>query len=64
MKLNNKPKRAWINQPSENQPLHRLHGQNVLAIREREGIARVYPTSGQVESLEVLENCLSSGWNQ
>lgn len=56
--------RAWINQPSVLQRLHRLHGTMVLATAEpgRPGIRRVYFPSGPVVSMDVPAECLSVGW--
>lgn len=52
-------RRMWINQPSTLQPLHHLHGVNVLA----EG-TKVYFLSGPTISMEVPTNPnpLSEGW--
>ena len=59
-------KRMWINQPSTNQPLHKLHGTNVLVksyVFEDWGDSiTVWFTSGEVISQLVPKNCLSSGW--
>jgi len=55
------PKRMWVNQPSTLQPLHDLHGTNVLAIPEREGY-RIYFLAGPVISQEASTLCLSDGW--
>lgn len=49
--------RMWINQPSTLQPLHHLHGTNVLAVGRR-----VYFLSGPVISMMVPERVLSRGW--
>jgi hypothetical protein len=47
-------KRYWINQPSTMQPLHHLHGTNVLAIYEYYGsTSKVYFLSGEVISMQV-----------
>lgn len=54
--------RCWINQPSANQPLHHLHGTNVLAYREGESTYRVYFLSGPVISQQVPVNAISKGW--
>ena len=51
-------KRMWINQPSSLQPLHELHGRNVLTIDEE----TVYFTCGEVVSMMVPQNTLSEGW--
>ena len=56
------PKRMWVNQPSTLQPLHNLHGTNVLAILEREGIYRIYFLFGPVISQEAFALWLSDGW--
>jgi len=57
------PRRMWVNQPSKSQPLHYLHGVNVIAILERDNItARIYPTAGETVSLQVPWAVLSEGW--
>lgn len=57
--------RYWINQPSENQPLHHLHGLNVLAPRNITTTSvTVYPVKGETVSLIVLAVCLSRGWKK
>jgi len=59
----NKPERAWINQPSKLQPLHHMHGQRVIAVRERDGdTIRIYLLEGPVASMDAFSNCLSAGW--
>lgn len=58
----NLPFRAWINQPSTLQPLHRLHGTRVLAVAEYDDIYRVYFLSGDTISQQVPAACLSIGW--
>lgn len=55
-------KRMWINQPSVLQPLHHLHGTNVLAYREDGDTYRVYFLSGNVISQRVPGFALSDGW--
>lgn len=52
-------KRMWINQPSTRQPLHHLHGVNVLA-----DDTRVYFLSGPIISMETPRqpSPLSNGW--
>lgn len=55
-------KRMWINQPSTLQPLHKLHGTNVLAKRDTDATCRVYFLSGDVVSQQVPKGVLSSGW--
>lgn len=58
----NLPFRAWINQPSTLQPLHRLHGTNVLAVEEYTDTYRVYFLSGETISQHVPATALSRGW--
>jgi hypothetical protein len=54
--------RAWINQPSNLQPLYHLHATNVLAIYEYDNTYRVYFLSGDCVSMQVPGNYLSKGW--
>ena len=65
MEGNNNMKRMWINQPSNLQHFHYLHGTNVLAMDEpySNGTARIYFLSGSVISQNIPYNCLSNGWN-
>lgn len=56
------PKRMWVNQPSTLDPLHDLHGTNVLSVLEREGVYRIYFLAGPVISQEASSLCLSNGW--
>ena len=51
----------WINQPSNLQPLHSLHGENVLAISEGNNW-RIYFLKGEVISMIAPRNTLSKGW--
>ena len=62
MILDNLPRRVWINQPSTLQPDPRLHGMNVLAIRDTDMMARIYYLSGPIESQQVSYLSLSEGW--
>lgn len=55
-------KRMWINQPSTLQPLHHLHGTNVLAAHEYDDTWRIYFLSGPVVSQQCSGLCLSEGW--
>jgi len=57
-----KLERMWIDQPSTTQPLHRLHGTNVLAVREDDRYMRVYFLSGDVISQLASSYWLSKGW--
>lgn len=54
--------RMWVNQPSTLQPLHHLHGTNVLAMREDRCTCRIYFLSGKVISQQASPLCLSNGW--
>jgi hypothetical protein len=36
-------RRMWINQPSTSQPLHHLHGTNVLAVEDDRGAIKERP---------------------
>lgn len=54
--------RMWINCPSDLQEFHKLHGTNVLAYREGEGMYRVYFLSGTVVSQQMPYYSLSNGW--
>lgn len=54
--------RMWINQPSTQQPLHQLHGKNVLAVKESENMYRIYFLSGDTISMRAHSNTLSWGW--
>ena len=54
-------KRMWIDQPSTLQPLHSLHGTNVLAQPETDKVMRVYFLSGDVISQRVPNEALSPG---
>jgi hypothetical protein len=57
-------KRMWINQPSTLQPMHDLHGVNVLASVQpyTENTVIIYFLSGDIVSQVALKNCLSEGW--
>lgn len=56
--------RMWVNQPSTIQPLHHLHGTNVLAIPEGDDgrTFRIYFLSGDTISMEASWLWLSRGW--
>lgn len=60
--LDNAPQHMWINQPSTLQPLHHLHGTNVLAIHETDQTMRIYFLSGDAVSQHAPNNTLSPGW--
>lgn len=55
-------KRMWINQPSTLQPLHHLHGTNVLASHDYSDTWTIYFLSGPVVSQQILILALSDGW--
>jgi len=52
----------WINQPSTQQPLHHLHGTNVLAVHEYGYTFYVFFLSGPVHGMQVPMTALSRGW--
>lgn len=54
--------RKWINQPSTLQPLHKLHGTNVLAGYESETTSIIYFLSGPIVDQLAPNLCLSDGW--
>jgi hypothetical protein len=54
--------RMWVNQPSTLQPLHALHGTNVLAAPESESLFRVWFLSGETISQQAPRSALSPGW--
>ena len=59
------PERMWVNQPSTLQPLHHLHGTNVLAIRDSDsgrssGTMRIYFLSGPIVSQQTFRECLNT----
>ncbi len=56
-----KLQRMWINQPSELQFFHNLHGTLVLAEINGNG-ARIYFLSGPVISQDCFSSALSPGW--
>jgi hypothetical protein len=51
--------RAWINQPSTLQPLHRLHGTYCIAVEDRPGNVRLYFTEGAIHSMDADPICIS-----
>lgn len=55
-------RRMWINQPSTLQPLHDLHGVNVLAYPEYDDTFRCFHLSGECVSFHASRSCLSEGW--
>lgn len=60
----NIPQRMWINQPSTLQPMHHLHGTNVLAIPDTDSTMRIFFLSGGVVSQQAPISALSPGWRQ
>lgn len=51
--------RAWINQPSTLQPLHKYHGKVCIAYDNHTDDLTVYFTSGPIHSMTVLRECVS-----
>jgi hypothetical protein len=58
----NLPQRMWVNAPSTHDPMHCHHGERVLAIHDYGGIARVYPITGEVVSMQMPWRSLALGW--
>ena len=60
-----RPVRAWINLPSADHPLHKLHGKLVITnphkMRDNDFI-EIYFTEGDVISQIISVNCLCEGW--
>jgi hypothetical protein len=56
------PRRMWVNQPSTLQPLHKRHGENVIAVLDYKDTYRCYPISGEVSSFQCRSQSLSEGW--
>jgi len=62
-----RPYRAYINQPSKHQPLHKLHGKFCIAvpntlngnILDSELVIDIYFTEGPIHSMRVLKRCIS-----
>lgn len=56
-------RRARFNQPSTNQPLHRLHGANVYLFDEFTGarLVRCFPLDGSLD-FPADPRCFSDGW--
>ncbi len=63
MSKHDNPRRMWINQPSTAQPLHHLHGTNVLAYQEDETTYEIFFLSGDIISQQASYLSLSEGWN-
>ncbi len=58
------PRRMWINQPAATQPLHKRHGQNVIAVPDYGNGHRCYPLSGETVSFYAPAGCASEGWTK
>jgi hypothetical protein len=54
--------RAWINQPSTLQPLHKLHGTRCIVVEQYFDSVRVCFTNGDIVAMDVPTLCLSKGW--
>lgn len=60
--------RAWVNQPSKQQPFHEYHGMLVIAVPEDENhccifpVSGPYPQDGDIISMRCPNLCLSPGW--
>lgn len=53
--------RAWINQPSTQQPLHDLHGTHCIVNDLDDNCVDIYFTEGDVYSMRVSRQCISRG---
>jgi hypothetical protein len=62
IKLNNIPRRVWINAPSIYQCYHKYHGINGLAIEENDKVARFFFLNGDFISMLVPIMYLSENW--
>lgn len=57
--------RYWINQPSSLQPLHKHHGERVIAFKEYQGSFRAFfAKNGNNISMSVSPLALSQGWKE
>lgn len=57
--MNNRLHRMWVNQPSELQPYHHLHGELVLYSKEDKVI---YFLHGDIINQQIDPMALSTGW--
>lgn len=51
--------RAWINQPSTQQPLHALHGTRCIVDDDGSQSVTLYFTDGDLHSTTALRQCIS-----
>lgn len=51
--------RAWVNQPSNLQPLHDFHGKNCIVNDSGDVTVTIWFTHGPVHSIVVPRNCVS-----
>jgi hypothetical protein len=51
--------RAWVNQPSTLQPLHKLHGKYCIVHDTGENSVTLYFTEGDLHSTTALRQCIS-----
>ena len=51
--------RAWINQPSTAQPLHRMNGRYCIAVDDGGPDMTLYFTEGDTHSITALRQCVS-----
>jgi hypothetical protein len=54
--------RMWVNQPSKQQVLYKLHGMNVIAVLSKYS-TRIFLLNGTIVSMEVPRSALEFGWN-
>ena len=50
--------RAWINQPSGQQPLHHLHGVTCIAVDNDEPTVQLFFTQGPMHSMVAPRECI------
>jgi hypothetical protein len=51
--------RAWINQPSTSQPLHKFNGKNCIVQDTGEKSVRLFFTEGAIHSMQAPRQCIS-----
>ena len=51
--------RAWVNQPSTQQPLHHMHGEHCIAQDDGQPTVRLWFTEGSIHSMQAPRECIS-----
>ncbi len=57
-------KRHWINAPSTLQPVHHMHGKNVIAEKTDDKMVTVYFVDGDTISARIPAIFLADGWRK